>query len=172
MSQGGLEEAETPSFYPEKGTGHLHPNGGQARAPSSPCPPLTGSLLTGTPSAPPAKGRAILLPMDLDAHISSLLSSGASCAAAAQRSASSYKAATRAFPRVTPTANQWDYKNIIEKLQVGVGLPGSAGRASSRPGRGHQLISSPGLLGAGDHSRVGAAKGRDTPHSRQHLVFR
>uniref|UniRef100_H0XR47 Inositol 1,4,5-trisphosphate receptor n=1 Tax=Otolemur garnettii TaxID=30611 RepID=H0XR47_OTOGA len=64
-----------------------------------------------------AKGRAILLPMDLDAHISSLLSSGASCAAAAQRNASNYKAATRAFPRVTPTANQWDYKNIIEKLQ-------------------------------------------------------
>ncbi|XP_012513901.1 PREDICTED: inositol 1,4,5-trisphosphate receptor type 3 [Propithecus coquereli] len=64
-----------------------------------------------------AKGRAILLPMDLDAHISALLSSGASCAAAAQRNASSYKAATRAFPRVTPTANQWDYKNIIEKLQ-------------------------------------------------------
>uniref|UniRef100_A0A5F9C1J8 Inositol 1,4,5-trisphosphate receptor n=1 Tax=Oryctolagus cuniculus TaxID=9986 RepID=A0A5F9C1J8_RABIT len=67
-----------------------------------------------------AKSRAILLPMDLDAHISSLLSSGASCAAAAQRNASNYKAATRAFPRVAPTANQWDYKNIIEKLQVGV----------------------------------------------------
>nr|XP_008958869.2 inositol 1,4,5-trisphosphate receptor type 3 isoform X4 [Pan paniscus] len=64
-----------------------------------------------------AKGRAILLPLDLDAHISSMLSSGASCAAAAQRNASSYKATTRAFPRVTPTANQWDYKNIIEKLQ-------------------------------------------------------
>ncbi|XP_004389875.1 inositol 1,4,5-trisphosphate receptor type 3 [Trichechus manatus latirostris] len=64
-----------------------------------------------------AKGRAILLPMDLDAHISSLLSSGVSCAVAAQRNASNYKAATRAFPRVTPTANQWDYKNIIEKLQ-------------------------------------------------------
>nr|XP_012602298.1 inositol 1,4,5-trisphosphate receptor type 3 [Microcebus murinus] len=64
-----------------------------------------------------AKGRAILLPMDLDAHISALLSSGASCAAAAQRNASSYKAATRAFPRVSPAANQWDYKNIIEKLQ-------------------------------------------------------
>uniref|UniRef100_A0A8C9QCW6 Inositol 1,4,5-trisphosphate receptor n=1 Tax=Spermophilus dauricus TaxID=99837 RepID=A0A8C9QCW6_SPEDA len=69
-----------------------------------------------------AKGRAILLPMDLDAHISSLLSSGTSCAAAAQRNASNYKSATRetatrAFPRVTPTANQWDYKNIIEKLQ-------------------------------------------------------
>lgn len=62
--------------------------------------------------------------MDLDAHISSLLSSGASCAAAAQRNASSYKAAMRAFPRVIPTANQWDYKNIIEKLQVGMGLPG------------------------------------------------
>lgn len=60
--------------------------------------------------------------MDLDAHISSLLSSSASCVAAAQRNASNYKAATRAFPRVTPTANQWDYKNIIEKLQVAVGL--------------------------------------------------
>uniref|UniRef100_G1PJG4 Inositol 1,4,5-trisphosphate receptor n=1 Tax=Myotis lucifugus TaxID=59463 RepID=G1PJG4_MYOLU len=64
-----------------------------------------------------AKGRGISLPMDLDAHISLLLSSGASCVAAAQRNASNYKAATRAFPRVTPTANQWDYKNIIEKLQ-------------------------------------------------------
>uniref|UniRef100_A0A452QKA9 Inositol 1,4,5-trisphosphate receptor n=1 Tax=Ursus americanus TaxID=9643 RepID=A0A452QKA9_URSAM len=64
-----------------------------------------------------AKGRAISLPMDLDAHISSLLSSGASCVAAAQRNASNYKATTRSFPRVTPTANQWDYKNIIEKLQ-------------------------------------------------------
>uniref|UniRef100_A0A452U656 Inositol 1,4,5-trisphosphate receptor n=1 Tax=Ursus maritimus TaxID=29073 RepID=A0A452U656_URSMA len=71
-----------------------------------------------------AKGRAISLPMDLDAHISSLLSSGASCVAAAQRNASNYKATTRSFPRVTPTANQWDYKNIIEKLQVGAGLPG------------------------------------------------
>uniref|UniRef100_A0A2K5R5Y3 Inositol 1,4,5-trisphosphate receptor n=1 Tax=Cebus imitator TaxID=2715852 RepID=A0A2K5R5Y3_CEBIM len=64
-----------------------------------------------------AKGRAISLPMDLDAHISSMLSSGASCAAAIQRNTSSYKATTRAFPRITPTANQWDYKNIIEKLQ-------------------------------------------------------
>uniref|UniRef100_A0A8C0XEK0 Inositol 1,4,5-trisphosphate receptor n=1 Tax=Castor canadensis TaxID=51338 RepID=A0A8C0XEK0_CASCN len=64
-----------------------------------------------------AKSRAISMPMDLDAHISVLLSSGSSCAAAAQRSAASYKTATRTFPRVTPTANQWDYKNIIEKLQ-------------------------------------------------------
>lgn len=67
-----------------------------------------------------AKSRAILLPMDLDAHMSALLSSGGSCSAAAQRSAANYKTATRTFPRVIPTANQWDYKNIIEKLQVGV----------------------------------------------------
>lgn len=76
------------------------------------CPPSLPSLV--------AKSRAILLPMDLDAHMSALLSSGGSCAAAAQRSAANYKTATRTFPRVIPTANQWDYKNIIEKLQVGV----------------------------------------------------
>lgn len=58
--------------------------------------------------------------MDLDAHMSALLSSGGSCSAAAQRSAANYKTATRTFPRVIPTANQWDYKNIIEKLQVGM----------------------------------------------------
>ncbi|XP_020855049.1 inositol 1,4,5-trisphosphate-gated calcium channel ITPR3 [Phascolarctos cinereus] len=62
-----------------------------------------------------AKSRAISLPMDLDSHISSLLNSSTSCTV--QRNASSYKSATRAFPRVTTTANQWDYKNIIEKLQ-------------------------------------------------------
>lgn len=70
--------------------------------------------------------------MDLDAHISSLLSSSASCVAAAQRNASNYKAATRAFPRVTPTANQWDYKNIIEKLQVAVGLGPGHGTVGHR----------------------------------------
>uniref|UniRef100_A0A8C6RDC5 Inositol 1,4,5-trisphosphate receptor n=1 Tax=Nannospalax galili TaxID=1026970 RepID=A0A8C6RDC5_NANGA len=64
-----------------------------------------------------AKSRAILLPMDLDAHISALLSSGASSVTTAQRNAANYKTATRTFPRVIPTANQWDYKNIIEKLQ-------------------------------------------------------
>lgn len=58
--------------------------------------------------------------MDLDAHMSALLSSGGSCAAIAQRSAANYKTATRTFPRAIPTANQWDYKNIIEKLQVGM----------------------------------------------------
>lgn len=107
---------------PEPGpSGWLSPNPHQPSI--TPCP------------LPAAKGRAISLPMDLDAHISSLLSSGASCAAAAQRNASSYKSTTRAFPRVTPTANQWDYKNIIEKLQVGVGLPGvhhGFGRACSQ----------------------------------------
>ncbi|XP_028925641.1 inositol 1,4,5-trisphosphate receptor type 3 [Ornithorhynchus anatinus] len=62
-----------------------------------------------------AKSRAIALPMDLDSHVSSLLNSSASCAV--QRNAASYKTATRTFPRVSTPANQWDYKNIIEKLQ-------------------------------------------------------
>lgn len=54
--------------------------------------------------------------MDLDAHVSSLLNS--SSTSTVQRNTSSYKAATRTFPRVSTTPNQWDYKNIIEKLQV------------------------------------------------------
>uniref|UniRef100_A0A8C0V730 Inositol 1,4,5-trisphosphate receptor n=1 Tax=Cyanistes caeruleus TaxID=156563 RepID=A0A8C0V730_CYACU len=62
-----------------------------------------------------AKSRSIALPMDLDAHVSSLLNS--SSTSTVQRNTSSYKAATRTFPRVTTTPNQWDYKNIIEKLQ-------------------------------------------------------
>uniref|UniRef100_A0A8C9NUB2 Inositol 1,4,5-trisphosphate receptor n=1 Tax=Serinus canaria TaxID=9135 RepID=A0A8C9NUB2_SERCA len=62
-----------------------------------------------------AKSRSIALPMDLDAHVSSLLNS--SSTSTVQRNTSSYKAATRTFPRVSTTPNQWDYKNIIEKLQ-------------------------------------------------------
>uniref|UniRef100_A0A8C3PEG9 Inositol 1,4,5-trisphosphate receptor n=1 Tax=Chrysemys picta bellii TaxID=8478 RepID=A0A8C3PEG9_CHRPI len=62
-----------------------------------------------------AKSRSIALPMDLDAHVSSLLNS--SSTSALQRSTSSYKTATRTFPRGLATPNQWDYKNIIEKLQ-------------------------------------------------------
>uniref|UniRef100_A0A672UMW1 Inositol 1,4,5-trisphosphate receptor n=1 Tax=Strigops habroptila TaxID=2489341 RepID=A0A672UMW1_STRHB len=62
-----------------------------------------------------AKSRSIALPMDLDAHVSSLLNS--SSTSTMQRNTSSYKAATRTFPRVSTTPNQWDYKNIIEKLQ-------------------------------------------------------
>ncbi|XP_043356220.1 inositol 1,4,5-trisphosphate receptor type 3 isoform X2 [Dermochelys coriacea] len=62
-----------------------------------------------------AKSRSIALPMDLDAHVSSLLNS--SSTSALQRSTSSYKTAMRTFPRGLTTPNQWDYKNIIEKLQ-------------------------------------------------------
>ncbi|XP_062997360.1 inositol 1,4,5-trisphosphate receptor type 3 isoform X1 [Elgaria multicarinata webbii] len=62
-----------------------------------------------------AKSRSIAVPMDLDAHVSSLLNS--SSISSAQRNASNYKTASRTFPRVSATANQWDYKNIIEKLQ-------------------------------------------------------
>ncbi|XP_065710871.1 inositol 1,4,5-trisphosphate-gated calcium channel ITPR3 isoform X2 [Patagioenas fasciata] len=62
-----------------------------------------------------AKSRSIALPMDLDAHVSSLLNS--SSTSTVQRNTSSYKTATRTFPRVSATPNQWDYKNIIEKLQ-------------------------------------------------------
>lgn len=86
--------------------------------------------------------------MDLDAHMSALLSSGGSCAAAAQRSAANYKTATRTFPRVIPTANQWDYKNIIEKLQVGMAAcSGEEGAAAPQAvysvwgmGYGHTLV--------------------------------
>lgn len=107
---------------------------------------------TSAPSPlPSAKGRAISLPMDLDAHISSLLSSGASSAVAAQRNVSNYKTAPRAFPRVTPTPNQWDYKNIIEKLQVGMGLGSVPPCAAHAPREAAgQLVHSWGLLGAGD----------------------
>lgn len=96
---------------PRGGLGSAHPS-------SLVCLPLPCSAPARLSLA--AKSRAILLPMDLDAHMSALLSSGGSCSAAAQRSAANYKTATRTFPRVIPTANQWDYKNIIEKLQVGV----------------------------------------------------
>lgn len=126
-----------------------------------------------------AKSRAILLPLDLDAHMSALLSSGGSCAAAAQRSAANYKTATRTFPRAIPTANQWDYKNIIEKLQVGMVawslgrvcssegslLPlGRAACSAQRVGRGHapgasgQVVTSPPALPGHHHSPGGAAE--------------
>lgn len=102
-------------------------------------PPSTRPLERSHLSVPAAKGRAISLPMDLDAHISVLLSSGASCMLAAQRNAANYKATTRTFPRVTPMANQWDYKNIIEKLQVGRMCPGWPCCAAHSPrGSGHQ----------------------------------
>ncbi|XP_074833871.1 inositol 1,4,5-trisphosphate-gated calcium channel ITPR3 isoform X2 [Carettochelys insculpta] len=62
-----------------------------------------------------AKSRSIALPMDLDAHVSSLLNS--SSMNTLQRNTCTYKTATRTFTRVTAMPNQWDYKNIIEKLQ-------------------------------------------------------
>lgn len=121
---------ELPLFIPKKEEGTSVQLGTSVGAPAPlALAPLSLALLAEPLPAfsaptplPSAKGRAISLPMDLDAHISSLLSSGASCVAATQRNASNYKTATRAFPRVMPTANQWDYKNIIEKLQVGGGL--------------------------------------------------
>ncbi|XP_071993267.1 inositol 1,4,5-trisphosphate-gated calcium channel ITPR3 isoform X1 [Engystomops pustulosus] len=63
-----------------------------------------------------AKSRNISLPMDLDAHVSSLLNSSSS---SLQRNQPSYKQSTssRTFTRATVTQNQWDYKNIVEKLQ-------------------------------------------------------
>lgn len=75
-----------------------------------------GVAVPTPPPCPSAKSRSIALPMDLDAHVSSLLNS--SSTSTVQRNTSSYKAATRTFPRVSTTPNQWDYKNIIEKLQV------------------------------------------------------
>ncbi|XP_041439755.1 inositol 1,4,5-trisphosphate receptor type 3 isoform X2 [Xenopus laevis] len=62
-----------------------------------------------------AKSRSISLPMDLDTHVSSLLNNSSS---ALQRSQSTYKTtSTRTFARGSATQNQWDYKNIVEKLQ-------------------------------------------------------
>lgn len=122
VSQGGL------SFLTFCASHQVGEGVGTPVCPTGAWPAFTLSLLVRLPLPCPvpalpslaAKSRAILLPMDLDAHMSALLSSGGSCSAAAQRSAANYKTATRTFPRVIPTANQWDYKNIIEKLQVGV----------------------------------------------------
>ncbi|XP_056413537.1 inositol 1,4,5-trisphosphate receptor type 3 isoform X2 [Hyla sarda] len=63
-----------------------------------------------------AKSRNICLPMDLDSHVSSLLNSSSS---SLQRNQPTYKQSTssRTFTRATGTQNQWDYKNIVEKLQ-------------------------------------------------------
>nr|DBA33817.1 TPA: hypothetical protein GDO54_001448 [Pyxicephalus adspersus] len=63
-----------------------------------------------------AKSRSISLPMDLDSHVSSLLNSSSSSLVRAQPT---YKQSTttRTFTRASATQNQWDYKNIVEKLQ-------------------------------------------------------
>uniref|UniRef100_A0A8C5P7S0 Inositol 1,4,5-trisphosphate receptor n=1 Tax=Leptobrachium leishanense TaxID=445787 RepID=A0A8C5P7S0_9ANUR len=62
-----------------------------------------------------AKSRSISLPMDLESHVSILLNSSSS---SLHRNLSTYKTtATRTFPRASAAQNQWDYKNIVEKLQ-------------------------------------------------------
>ncbi|XP_073472149.1 inositol 1,4,5-trisphosphate-gated calcium channel ITPR3 isoform X3 [Aquarana catesbeiana] len=63
-----------------------------------------------------AKSRSIALPMDLDSHVSSMLNSSSS---SLLRNQPTYKQSTttRTFTRASATQNQWDYKNIVEKLQ-------------------------------------------------------
>ncbi|XP_029290992.1 inositol 1,4,5-trisphosphate-gated calcium channel ITPR3 isoform X2 [Cottoperca gobio] len=61
-----------------------------------------------------AKSRSIGLPLDLEAQISSMLSSSA--LNSLSRSNPNYKSSSRSS-RPIATSNPWDYKNIIEKLQ-------------------------------------------------------
>lgn len=62
-----------------------------------------------------AKSRSISLPLDLEAQISSMLSSSA--LNSLSRSNPNYKSSSRSS-RPIASSNPWDYKNIIEKLQV------------------------------------------------------
>ncbi|XP_070766937.1 inositol 1,4,5-trisphosphate-gated calcium channel ITPR3 [Enoplosus armatus] len=61
-----------------------------------------------------AKSRSIALPLDLEAQISSMLSTSA--LNSLSRSNPNYKSSSRSSRPITPS-NPWDYKNIIEKLQ-------------------------------------------------------
>ncbi|XP_067449609.1 inositol 1,4,5-trisphosphate receptor type 3 [Thunnus thynnus] len=61
-----------------------------------------------------AKSRSISLPLDLEAQISSVLSSSA--LNSLSRSNPNYKSSSRSSRPLAPS-NPWDYKNIIEKLQ-------------------------------------------------------
>ncbi|XP_029911176.1 inositol 1,4,5-trisphosphate-gated calcium channel ITPR3 isoform X2 [Myripristis murdjan] len=61
-----------------------------------------------------AKTRSISLPLDLEAQISSMLSTSA--LNSLSRSNPSYKSSSRSS-RPVASSNPWDYKNIIEKLQ-------------------------------------------------------
>ncbi|KAK1152141.1 hypothetical protein AOXY_G31363 [Acipenser oxyrinchus oxyrinchus] len=60
-----------------------------------------------------AKSRSIVLPMDLDGQISTLLNNSA--LGSLSRNNPNYKSAARCTR--TAAQNPWDYKNIIEKLQ-------------------------------------------------------
>lgn len=62
-----------------------------------------------------AKSRSISLPLDLEAQISSMLSTSA--LNSLSRNNPSYRSTSRSTRPVAST-NPWDYKNIIEKLQV------------------------------------------------------
>ncbi|XP_053174093.1 inositol 1,4,5-trisphosphate receptor type 3 [Scomber japonicus] len=61
-----------------------------------------------------AKSRSISLPLDLEAQISSMLSTSA--LNSLSRSNPNYKSSSRSSRPIAPS-NPWDYKNIIEKLQ-------------------------------------------------------
>ncbi|XP_069046498.1 inositol 1,4,5-trisphosphate-gated calcium channel ITPR3 isoform X1 [Lepisosteus oculatus] len=61
-----------------------------------------------------AKGRSIVLPVELDTQISTMLSS--SVLGSLSRNNPNYKSLTRSNRPPAPN-NPWDYKNIIEKLQ-------------------------------------------------------
>ncbi|XP_029994302.1 inositol 1,4,5-trisphosphate-gated calcium channel ITPR3 isoform X2 [Sphaeramia orbicularis] len=61
-----------------------------------------------------AKSRSISVPLDLEAQISSMLSTSA--LNSLSRSNPNYKSSTRSS-RPIASSNPWDYKNIIEKLQ-------------------------------------------------------
>lgn len=70
-----------------------------------------------------AKSRSISLPLDLEAQISSMLSTSA--LNSLSRSNPNYRSSSRSSRPAAPI-NPWDYKNIIEKLQV----LGSLGRGA------------------------------------------
>uniref|UniRef100_A0A4W6FSH0 Inositol 1,4,5-trisphosphate receptor n=1 Tax=Lates calcarifer TaxID=8187 RepID=A0A4W6FSH0_LATCA len=61
-----------------------------------------------------AKSRSISLPLDLEAQISSMLSTSA--LNSLSRTNPNYKSSSRSSRPIAPS-NPWDYKNIIEKLQ-------------------------------------------------------
>ncbi|KAE8292691.1 Inositol 1,4,5-trisphosphate receptor type 3 IP3 receptor isoform 3 [Larimichthys crocea] len=61
-----------------------------------------------------AKSRSISIPLDLEAQISSMLSTSA--LNSLSRSNPNYKSSSRSTRPIAPS-NPWDYKNIIEKLQ-------------------------------------------------------
>ncbi|XP_068181041.1 inositol 1,4,5-trisphosphate-gated calcium channel ITPR3 isoform X4 [Antennarius striatus] len=61
-----------------------------------------------------AKSRSIAIPLDLEAQISSMLSTSA--LNSLSRSNPHYKSSSRSSRAIAPS-NPWDYKNIIEKLQ-------------------------------------------------------